>query len=362
MSERLETLQRALADWQLDALLLTRRDNIAWLTQGASYYVVERAETGVGSLLIFPDRVWLLAPENEMPRILAEEPLPFACEIGHYPWYGSLETALAACRPARLGSDAPLALTLNMEPRLPRLRQGLNEDEKQRFRQLGREAASIVEEVARTLRPGISERDVEAAIVGRCLARGIRPVCTLVAADERIALYKHPVPGTKRLARKMLITLGAERLGLNVSLTRMVHIGDPDEALKQRIGALASIHADMLQAIAINRRWQDFFAQIQQAYRRHGWPEGWREHHQGGPAGYGCRDWIVTPDTPGSIAADTAHAWNPTLSGVKSEDTLLVTEEGVEWLTRSGDWPLIEIARDGQRWQLADWLILPLSS
>jgi len=32
MSERLETLQRALAEWQLDALLLTRRDNIAWLT------------------------------------------------------------------------------------------------------------------------------------------------------------------------------------------------------------------------------------------------------------------------------------------------------------------------------------------
>jgi len=362
MSERLKTLQRALAEWQLDALLLTRRDNIAWLTQGASYYVVERAETGVASLLIYPDRARLLAPENEMPRILAEEPLPFACETTRYPWYASLETALASIRPTRLGSDTPLASTVNMESQLPRLRQGLNEDEKQRFRELGREAASIVEEVARALSAGISERDVEAAIAGRCLARGIRPVCTLVAADERIALYKHPVPGTKRLAKQMLITLGAERLGLHVSLTRMVHLGEPDKALKQRIGALANIHADILQAIAIQRSWQALFAQIQQAYRRHGWPESWREHHQGGPAGYGCRDWIVTPDTAGRITADTAHAWNPTLGGVKSEDTLLVTEQGVEWLTRSGDWPLIEVVRDGQRWQLADWLILPLSS
>ncbi|THD32669.1 hypothetical protein ERD80_17775, partial [Pantoea sp. R102] len=61
MSDKLARLQQALAHWQLDAVLLTRRDNIAWLTDGASYYVVERAETGVASLLIGRDSVLLLA-------------------------------------------------------------------------------------------------------------------------------------------------------------------------------------------------------------------------------------------------------------------------------------------------------------
>lgn len=362
MSERLKRLQASLADWQLDGLLLTRRDNIAWLTEGASYYVVERAETGVASLLIMPDRVLLLAPENEMPRILAEEPLPFACETYRYPWYASPEAALTAFRPARLGSDMPVASALNIQERMPPLRQGLNETEKQAFRALGREAARLVEDIARQLRPGIREREVEAEIFRRSLARGIRPVCTLIAADERIAAYKHPVPGDKPLAKKMLITLGAERQGLNVSLTRMVQFGEPDAELRQRILSLAAIHADIQHAARPGRRWQAVFAEIQQAYQRHGWPDGWRHHHQGGPAGYGCRDWILTPDAAGLVLPDTAQAWNPTLSGVKSEDTALVTDGETEWLTRSGRWPLIEITREGQRWQFADWLVLPCSS
>ncbi len=361
MTEKLERLQRILADWRLDALLLTRRDNIAWLTEGGSYYVVERAQIGVASLLITPTSVLLLAPENELPRILAEEPMPFSCEIQSYPWYQSLETVLANASPGIIGSDMPFPSTQDIQLPMVQLRQGLNDAEKQRFRALGREAAGIVEQVARQLRAGVTERAVEAEIVKNCLERGIRPVCTLIAADERIAAYKHPVPGAKRLKKQLMMTLGAERAGLNVSLTRMVHLGQPAADLRQRILTLAEIHADILMATAAGRRWQEVFADIQQAYQRHGWPEGWRSHHQGGPAGYDCRDWIVTGETLGAVMADTAQAWNPTLSGVKSEDTALLTAKGVEWLTRSDAWPLIEVVRGDKRWQIADWLFLPSS-
>jgi len=360
--ERIKAVQQALMSWQLDGILLNRRDNLAWLTGGASFYVVERAETSVASFLITADRVVLLAPDNELPRILAEERLLFEYEIHRYRWYASLETALAPLRPERLGSDIPHASAIDVQHRMPLLRQGLNADETQRFRELGQEAAHLVEEVARGLTPGISERQVEADITGRCLARGIRPVCTLIAADERISLYKHPVPGTRRMVKKMLMTLGAERGGLNVSLTRMVHLGKPDDALSQRISALAEIHVDILRAVQVNRSWNSIFTDIRQAYQRHGWHDSWQDHHQGGPAGYGCRDWIVTPGTPGYAQADTAQAWNPTLSGVKSEDTFLLTDNGLQCLTRTDNWPLIDVVREGQRWQVADWLILPLSS
>ncbi|MEM6049954.1 M24 family metallopeptidase [Erwinia sp. P7711] len=359
MSEKLQVLRAALAAWQLDALLLNRRDNVAWLTEGASYYVVERAETGVASLLVTADAVTLLAPDNEMPRILAEEPLPFTCETRAYPWYVSLEATLKSLEPLKIGSDIPLSPAINISHKMPELRQGLNSNEKQRFRALGREAADLVEDIARQLETGLSEREVEAEIAKRCLERGIRPVCTLIAADERIAAFKHPVPGETRLSKKMLITLGAERDGLNVSLTRMVHFGQPAPALRQRIRMLAEIHADILTALQIDRSWQAIFADTERAYRDRGWPESWREHHQGGPAGYGCRDWIVTPQTPGQLKSDTAQAWNPTLKGVKSEDTLLLTDGGQQWLTRSGNWPLIEVTRGSQRWELADWLVLP---
>lgn len=362
MTEKLQRLQQALAEWGVDRVLLSRRDNIAWLTEGASYYVVERAETGVASLLVMPSGVMLLAPDNEMPRILTEEPLPFACETRRYPWYETQESVLADYRSGITGSDTPSTGFHDIQHHMVLLRQGLNETEKQRFRALGREAAIIVEQVARQLHAGISEQQVEAEILKQCLERGIRPVCTLIAADDRIAAFKHPIPGTARLQKKMMLTLGAERAGLHVSLTRMVHLGEPEPALRRRIHALAEIHADILCATAVHRPWRAIFADIQQAYYRHGFPDGWRSHHQGGPAGYGCRDMIVAAATPGKVPPDTAQAWNPTLGGVKSEDTTLLTAEGLEWLTRSDHWPLININRGEQQWSIADWLVLPLAS
>ena len=359
MSEKLRRLQNALEHWRLDAVLLTRRDNIAWLTEGASYYVVERAEIGVASLLVTRDSVMLLAPDNELPRILAEEPLPFFCATKQYPWYQPLNEVLPA---GNIGSDTDVDATTDIRQKMIVLRQGLGQQEIERFQALGAETATIVEDVARQLHTGVTEYEVEAAIVAACLACAIRPVCTLVAADERIAAFKHPVPTQNPLKRQMLITLGAERHGLHVSLSRMVQIGEPDTSLRQRFLALIDIHADILSATRPGRGWPELFSDITQAYQQRGYVDAWRDHHQGGPAGYGCRDWIVTPETPGKVQGHTAVAWNPTLAGVKSEDTFLINEDGLQALTRTASWPLITLQRGGQTLQLADWLVLPTSS
>ncbi|QKJ88492.1 M24 family metallopeptidase [Paramixta manurensis] len=358
MTEKLKRLQQALADWQVDALLLTRRDNIAWLTEGASYYVVERAESGVASLLITADAVTLIAPDNELPRILAEEPLPFAAKTLSYPWYVSRQQTMASLAIPRLGSDTPLPGAKDLEPAMVIARCGLNKNERQRFAELGRETAEIVEAIARGVSAGVSEQEIEARILHDCLARAIRPVCTLIAVDERIAAYKHPTPGPTRLRQQLLITLGAERQGLNVSLTRMVHIGEPSEQARQRLRAVAEIHADIMVASRAERSWQAIFTDVQAAYARHGHAEGWQVHHQGGPAGYGCRDFIVTPESEGALHVNQALAWNPTLSGVKSEDTALLTTEGLSWLTRTGNWPMMTLTRGEARREFADWLVV----
>ncbi|WP_277976149.1 M24 family metallopeptidase [Pantoea endophytica] len=359
MSEKLSRLQHALASWQLDGVLLTRRDNIAWLTEGASFYVVERAEVGVASLLITQDKVLLIAPENEMPRILAEEPLPFACETLSYPWFQSLIHVLPQ---GKFGSDTPQNGMSDIQVQMVAQRQGLNSNEQQRYKALGREAAQIVEGVARQLQAGVTEWQVEADIVAACLTRGIRPMCALVAADERIAAFKHPVPTQKKLQRQMLITLGAERHGLHVSLTRLVHIGEPETAQRQHLNTLCQIHADILCATQPGHSWSTLFQAIEDAYQRHGHVNAWRDHHQGGPAGYGCRDVILTPETRGDIYPEIAVAWNPTLSGVKSEDTFLLTAEGCEALTRSSEWPMITVQRGEHTLHFPDWLALPASS
>jgi hypothetical protein len=60
-----------------------------------------------------------------------------------------------------------------------------------------------------------------------CIAAGISPDCVLVGSDERIMKYRHPMPTDRTIDKLMMIVLGAEQAGLNVSLTRFVSFGQP---------------------------------------------------------------------------------------------------------------------------------------
>ncbi|MEF8780131.1 MAG: hypothetical protein V5A46_05600, partial [Haloferacaceae archaeon] len=80
----------------------------------------------------------------------------------------------------------------------------------------------------------------------------------------------------------------------------------------------------------------------QHAYAAVGWEGEWRNHHQGGAAGYAGREWIATPDADDPVSAPMAYAWNPTVQGTKSEDTVLV-DGGFETLTATGNWPTVEV-------------------
>jgi Xaa-Pro dipeptidase len=74
-------------------------------------------------------------------------------------------------------------------------------------------------------------------------------------------------------------------------------------------------------------------------YEAEGFPGEWERHHQGGLTGYGGREIFGTPDEPYRLEANQAVAWNPSITRVKSEDTALVTTDGIEILTHTGDWP-----------------------
>lgn len=60
-----------------------------------------------------------------------------------------------------------------------------------------------------------------------------------------------------------------------------------------------------------------------------GFPGEWRAHFQGGPVGYRSREFDVVPGTASAatvITLGAAFAWNPTVQGGKSEDTLIVSQ------------------------------------
>src|SRR6185436_18658845 len=51
-----------------------------------------------------------------------------------------------------------------------------------------------------------------------------------------------------------------------------------------------------------------------------------------------------------------AAAWNPSITGTKSEDTILADADGHQFLTRGGNWPTLTVEHDGQRLEFVDVL------
>lgn len=99
---------------------------------------------------------------------------------------------------------------------------------------------------------------------------------------------------------------------------------------------------------------------LKQAYAKVGRPEEWKLHHQGGLAGYNPRELIATEDTNYLLRPANVLAWNPAITGTKSEDTILVKSDGIELLSypEEGEWPSFTFEINGKIIRRPDILLL----
>jgi hypothetical protein len=133
----------------------------------------------------------------------------------------------------------------------------------------------------------------------------------------------------------------ARRHGLIVSATRLVAFGRVDDVIARRAEACAQVDAVAWQASQPGRRLGEAFGDICAAYAAHGYPEEWHKHHQGGVTAYENREVQARLDSMHAIAVGQAFAWNPSITGTKSEDTMLLTDHGPLALSTTGQWPMI---------------------
>jgi antitoxin VapB len=78
-------------------------------------------------------------------------------------------------------------------------------------------------------------------------------------------------------------------------------------------------------------------------YAETGYPDEWKKHHQGGTAGYEPREYLSVPGSTDRVAAGQVYAWNPSITGYKSEDTILIGDAKNEVLTEMSDWPYLTV-------------------
>ncbi len=358
LNEKYARLGLLLDRHRLSAVLLSRHENIAWITAGqVEARVALGVETAVTSLLITRSGLrYYLAPNNEAPRLADEEFGGLGYEPVIYPWYGSPAPLLRELAgDAALGSDVPLANATHVD--LTGLRAPLLQPEIDRFVSLSRQTADATVSVLESLTPGITEEEMAARTAAALFEIGITPTVVLMGVDNRIRKYKHAVPRSGRLERYGMVNLCARKWGLVASITRFVHFGPLPDELAASFTAAARIHSELLHATRSGVTSARLFEVARDAYNSAGAAEEIEFHHQGGPCGYGEREWLIQPNGKEAVALAQAFAYNPSLRGAKVEDTALVTETEVEILTDTPTLPVIETVVNGEVYRSAGVLV-----
>ena len=358
----LEAKHEKLVEWLkaqgLAGVLIRRNENVAWLTGGAvELRVLTPCETGVAALLVTAEgKRHYFTTENEAPRLHDEEFGALDFEPMLFPWWANdTDAAAAKLAGGPLGSDTPAAGAKTVS--LAALREGLSESEIARYRWLGLEAAAATVEALNEVEPGLSEYDLEAITAGALLRRGILPSVYLYAVDDRILKYKHAVARGKRLKQYGMLNLCSRKWGLAISITRFIHFGELPAELAPRFQAAAQVNAALLNATRVGATSAELFKVAQAAYAAQGFPGEERFHHQGGPTGYGEREWVATPDGTEIVVNNQAFAWNPSIRGGKTEDTVLLRDGVIENLTPTPELPTIEAKVEGSTYAAAGVLV-----
>ena len=344
-----------LHDHGLDGVLLTLQSNFAWYTDGGRSYVNIGTEESIADLLIMPSGDHLFSNTTENIRLATEE-LPWKIDHAHLSaWWeeGSGTRNVESMFGGRIESDAgPLRREFS------RLRYSLLPNEVERYRKLGKDTAAAFWDLAQVLHPGMTERDLAGELSAQLIRKGITPLVMLVAFDERAHSYRHPLPTDNKLKNLVLVSVCARRYGLVVSLSRAFSLGPVPDDLLKRHRAVATLDAWLVGETVPGRRIADLFEGLKERYAQVGYPNEWQLHHQGGATGYATRDYRASSASDEVVQDHQAFGWNPTITGTKSEDTILAHATGVEILTVDSRWPMIEVEVNGVRTKRPDIFIL----
>lgn len=338
---------RALMDARgVKTLWLRRVDNVAWLTGGVDTAVNTADVIGVASLVVTATGLSMHTNTIEEHRLRDEDKVEErGIPLHVVPWEGP-----AFAPPSDgLGADTAVPGAVDLSADLARLRVRLLPVEQERYRALGGMCAEAMQRAINRVKPGISEAEIAAALSYETRAFNVNPVVVLIGVDDRIYNFRHPVVTKRIMERYAMLVLCGRREGLVCSVTRLIHFGALPDDLRRKQAATAEVDAAMLAASQPGATLEDVFRAAQQAYARTGYADEWKLHHQGGLAGYNPREGLGVPGAAIVLEQGMACAWNPSITGTKCEDTILVPAAGQppEILTPMYGWPVQRVEVGG---------------
>jgi Xaa-Pro dipeptidase len=331
---------------QLKALLLKRQANFSWMTCGGLNLVGITTEVGATSLLITENSKFVISNNIEAPRMIEEEGLEKqGFIVKTFPWYEDQEVSILKelVGDGPVGCDIPFPNTIMVAEEVARLRYSLTPEEQDRYRWLGERVSSGLEKTLMETRSGEKESEVVGRLCNEIWKDRIDPVTLMSAADDRISQFRHPIPTERKIQKYLMVSVNARKWGLIVSLTRFVYFGKLPQELREKYEANVFIDCTLMAHTRPGVPVREAFQKGIDAYQEKGYPEEWKFHHQGGSIGYTGRDYRANFKTPDLIQENQAFTWNPSITGTKSEDTILATSKGPVMITRPILYPTLSL-------------------
>ncbi len=359
--EKVRRIREILYQQEAVGFLIRRCDNFAWLTFGGRNSITLNSVEGVAGIVVTKDRVEIHTDNIEMRRIQELEIPPELRECFSWKernwWEGDIWQYIQKDG-ARILSDTGQPET-EQSNHLAGLRMMLSDIEMNDYRDLGRICDHTLTDVVHSIHPEQTETAVQGMIAKALIERGIDPILILVFGEDSARRYRHNLPRAVEVGRNFFFSICARKKGLVVSATRSARFGLDDDIQDQHnqnawIDAVAIAHSRP--GIRLN----EVLGKIQKSYEKAGYPEEWKRHHQGGIAGYNAREQTASPSSDWVLQSGYAVAWNPTITGTKSEDTVLIRDDENEIVSfpKDSQWPCLSFELNGMVVQRPDMMIL----
>lgn len=333
--------QALLEPLELDALYITRPENVRYLTgfphpEDAQVLIVPE-----GAFLLTDPRYPEAERESQIPaKVLRREEREalfqdlrgrVGFEAEHLP-YATLE---------RLRELSP-AEWVPTKGVIERLRLKKRPEEVARIRQAQALAEKALEHALGLLKPGVEEWEVALEIEFFLRKAGAEGVAfpPIVASGARGAL-PHAGASEKRLEAGELVTLdlGAKVAGYHSDMTRTVALGKPPLEMRRVHQAVLSALEVALENLRPGRTGKEVDALAREELKRRGL-DRYFVHSLGHGVGLAVHEGpSLSPYTeevlePGMVVTVEPGVYLPGVGGVRIEELVLLTEDGIELLSR----------------------------
>jgi Xaa-Pro aminopeptidase len=371
LAARLEAVRRTLADRGLQALLVTHRPNVYYLTNVASSAAV--ALVSLDGVTVFADSRYTTA----LDELLAAGQGPPAASVVPVGGSGSYDDVIAgwllehaaadrvgfeaaqvsvkrhaslaerlAAGPARAGAAPPTLHACDdaVEP----LRGVKDAHEVALFREAGRRLSRVAADLLPVWRAGVGRTELELAaeIDHRLRLAGFeRPAFDTIVASGPNSALPHAQPTERRVGpgELLLLDFGGVYSGYCVDLTRTVAVGEPDGRARALYRAVADAQDAALAAVRAGTGADEVDGAARRALADRGWGEAF-VHATGHGLGLEIHEEPRVaqrrPAGPppavlaaGMVITIEPGAYVPGVGGVRLEDDVLVTADGADRLT-----------------------------